>query len=103
MTDCGDTGAAGQLRDLVNQAQPGDTIVVPACTIVLAGPAGEDANAGGDLDIGKALTIQGAGMDLTVLDGAASTGSSTTWAPPSRSRTSPSGTATPAPAPGAGS
>lgn len=74
VTDCGDTtpgGAPGQLRRLITDAAPGDTIEVPACLITLSGAAGEDANAGGDLDIGKALTIQGAGSRRTVIDGGA--------------------------------
>ena len=71
VTDCGDTtpgGAPGQLRRLINDAAAGDTIAVPACTITLTGAAGEDANAGGDLDILKNLTIQGAGPG-TILNG----------------------------------
>ena len=74
VTDCGDTtpgGAPGQLRRLVNDAAPGDTIVVPACLITLTGAAGEDLNAGGDLDILKSLTIQGAGARRTVISGGA--------------------------------
>jgi hypothetical protein len=67
--DCGDTGSPGQLRTLVTAATPGDTIVIPACVITLAGPANEDANAGGDLDIAKDLTLRGAGAGRTVIDG----------------------------------
>ena len=73
VTDCGDTtpgGAPGQLRRLITDAAPGDTIQVPACVITLTGEIGEDANAGGDLDIGKNLTIQGAGARRTVIHGA---------------------------------
>jgi hypothetical protein len=73
VTDCGDTtpgGAPGQLRRLITDAASGDTIVVPACTIVLTGGVAEDANAGGDLDIATSLTIQGAGRDATIIDGA---------------------------------
>ncbi len=72
VTDCGDTtpgGAAGQLRKLINDAAPGDTIVVPACTILLTGAASEDLNAGGDLDIRIDLTIRGAGQGATIVDG----------------------------------
>jgi hypothetical protein len=72
VTDCGDTtpgGAPGQLRKLINDAAPGDTIIVPACLIVLTGPRNEDANVGGDLDITKNLTIRGAGGHATVIDG----------------------------------
>ena len=68
VTDLGDSGAPGQLRTLITLAAPGDTILVPPGHIVLGGPAGESANAGGDLDINKALTIVGAGADLTVID-----------------------------------
>jgi len=67
VTSLGDTGAPGQLRTLINAAAPGDTIVVPPGTIVLSGPAGEDANLKGDLDINKALTIVGAGSSLTAI------------------------------------
>jgi hypothetical protein len=73
VTDCGDTtpgGAPGQLRRLINDANPGDTILVPGCIITLSGTTNEDANAGGDLDIGKNLIIQGAGARATVIDGA---------------------------------
>ncbi len=69
VTDLGDTGAPGQLRTLINAAAPGDTILIPAGTITLKGPAGEDANAGGDLDLTKTLTIQGAGTGTTVING----------------------------------
>jgi hypothetical protein len=67
VTDFGDSGAPGQLRTLINAAAPGDTIVVPPGTIVLTGTAGEDANARGDLDIHKALTVVGAGAALTAI------------------------------------
>jgi uncharacterized protein (UPF0333 family) len=69
VTDLGDTGAPGQLRTLINSAAPGDTIVIPAGTITLRGPAGEHNNAGGDLDIAKDLTVQGTGAGLTIIDG----------------------------------
>src|SRR5262245_39080288 len=39
VTDCGDEGGAGapgQLRRLINDAMPGDTILLPACTVVLS-------------------------------------------------------------------
>ncbi len=68
VTDLGDTGGAGQLRSLINAAAPGDTIVIPPGTIVLTGIPGENANATGDLDILKDLTIVGAGAALTVID-----------------------------------
>ncbi len=71
VTDFGDNGSPGQLRALINAAAAGDTIVIPAGTITLAGPAGEDLNAGGDLDILKNLTIQGAGAGVTIIDGGA--------------------------------
>jgi hypothetical protein len=61
VTDLGDSGAPGQLRTLINEAAPGDTIMIPAGIITLTGVPGEDENAGGDLDILKDLTIQGAG------------------------------------------
>src|SRR5262245_14645411 len=72
VTDCGDTvpgGAPGQFRRLIDEAAPGDVIVIPACTIQLHGIPGDDANATGDLDITKSLTIRGAGPGQTVLLG----------------------------------
>jgi hypothetical protein len=51
VTDCGDTvpgGEPGQLRRLVDEAAPGDVIVVPACTVQLTGAA--------HLEITKSLT-----------------------------------------------
>jgi hypothetical protein len=70
--DCGDQtpgGGPGQLRTLITAASGGDTIVLPPCRITLTGAAGEDANASGDLDITTDLTLQGAGVGRTVLDG----------------------------------
>jgi hypothetical protein len=72
VTDFGDTvpgGAIGQLRRLINDASPGDTIVIPAGIITLTGASNENANASGDLDIVKNLTIQGAGAGVTIIDG----------------------------------
>jgi hypothetical protein len=49
VTDCGDSipgGTSGQLRHLINTAAAGDTIVIPACTVSLAGAGFDDANAG---------------------------------------------------------
>src|SRR3990172_2888761 len=72
VTNFGDTtpgGASGQLRFEINEAALGDTIVIPAETITVTGAAGEDANASGDLDITKNLTIQGAGPGATIIDG----------------------------------
>ena len=68
----------GSLRQALTDANnnPGlDTITFSAATngvpIVLAGAAGEDANASGDLDIldGGDLTIQGNGVANTIIDG----------------------------------
>lgn len=52
-------------------ALPGpDVIVLPAGVYTLAIPgAGEDAAATGDLDITDDLTVQGAGADITIIDG----------------------------------
>ena len=72
VTDLGDTtpgGAPGQLRFEITAAASGDTIVIPPGTITLTGAADEDANASGDLDIFKDLTIQGAGAGVTIIDG----------------------------------
>ncbi len=69
VTDFGDTGGPNQLRTLITNANPGDTIHIGPGPITLKGAAGEDANASGDLDIGKNLTIIGAGPGQTLLDG----------------------------------
>ncbi len=69
VTDCGDSGAPGQLRTLINAAAPGDTLRLPACTVTLTGAALDDGNLSGDLDLTKSLTIQGLGPGLTVIDG----------------------------------
>lgn len=69
VTDFGDSGAAGQLRTLINLAASGDTIVIPAGTVVLTGAADENLNATGDLDVNKNLTFIGAGPGLTTIDG----------------------------------
>jgi hypothetical protein len=64
VTDCGDAtpvGSPGQLRRLIDDAAPGDTIVIPACTITLTGSAA--------LEVQKDLTIQGAGPSQTIIDG----------------------------------
>jgi hypothetical protein len=61
VTDCGDTGSPGQLRFVIGSAAPGDTIVIPACTIDISGV--------GLLDITKNLTIQGQGANATFIDG----------------------------------
>ncbi len=69
VTDCGDSGAAGQLRTLMNAATSGDTINIPACTITITGASGDDLNASGDLDFTKNLTLAGAGASSTIIDG----------------------------------
>ncbi|MDH5677816.1 MAG: hypothetical protein OEZ28_04305, partial [Nitrospinota bacterium] len=46
-----------------------DTIILPAGTYTLTGAVVEDGNASGDLDISKAVTIQGAGAVSTIIDG----------------------------------
>ena len=53
VTDLGDNGAPGQLRFEITAAASGDTIVIPAGTIMLTGSADEDANASGEPDILK--------------------------------------------------
>jgi CSLREA domain-containing protein len=52
-----------------NAAAGEDTIFLPAGTFTITlGPADEDLNAGGDLDVLDAVTITGAGAGTTVLD-----------------------------------
>ena len=71
VTDCGDSGAAGQLRTLMNDAVSGSTINIPACTITITGASGDDANVSGDLDFTKNLNLVGAGVGSTIIDGGA--------------------------------
>jgi hypothetical protein len=77
VTNTADIGP-GSLRQAIHDANgnPGpDTITFDPATdgipIVLAGPAGENGNASGDLDILDAgdLTIQGNGVANTIIDG----------------------------------
>jgi hypothetical protein len=60
VTDCGDHAAPGQLRTLIRSASPGDTIVIPACTITLVA---------GSLILSKNVSLQGQGADSTIIDG----------------------------------
>src|SRR5262249_55196902 len=65
VTDCGDTGAPGQLRTLINNNNAGaggDVINVPTCMITLTTPASP-------LTISKSVTINGAGAQRSVIDG----------------------------------
>ena len=68
VTNFGDDGSAGQLRTLITEAAPGDTILIPAGTIILQGASAENDNLSGDLDIDKDLIIRGAGADATNVD-----------------------------------
>ena len=65
------TGEACTLRAAIDAANaaPG-AVVVPAGHYTLEGPAGEDADAGGDLDVQASLGIYGAGAGETVIDAA---------------------------------
>jgi CSLREA domain-containing protein len=63
------------LREAINQAQPGDTIELPAGTYAITRANGgygqsEDANLSGDFDITKSVTIEGAGAAATVITSA---------------------------------
>jgi hypothetical protein len=58
------------LRALISGAADGDVLLLPACTIAVAGAAGDDANASGDFDVATSITLQGVGADATILDGA---------------------------------
>jgi hypothetical protein len=57
------------LRALIAGAVNGDVLLLPACTIPVAGASGDDANLGGDFDIVTSITLQGVGPDATILDG----------------------------------
>jgi hypothetical protein len=63
VTDCGDTGAPGQLRSVITAAAAGDTVEIAACTVTLTAPASP-------LTVSVDLTIRGAGPSATVIDGA---------------------------------
>lgn len=63
---------SGSLRACVIKANanPGSTITVPAGTYILSVPGqNEDAAATGDLDITGNMTINGAGANVTIVDG----------------------------------
>lgn len=62
VTDLGDTGGPGQIRAVVGASAAGDTIILPAGTIVLSA---------GQLSIAHDLVILGASRFLTVIDGSA--------------------------------
>jgi len=57
--------AAG--RTLAVDGADSDTIVLPAGTYVLDGENADDANVEGDLDVTKALSIEGAGIGVTTI------------------------------------
>ena len=70
---CATAGSVCTLRAAIQEANAlagADTIVVPAgtYTLTIAG-AGEDAAATGDLDITSAVTVEGAGANLTTVNG----------------------------------
>jgi hypothetical protein len=74
VTDPGDTlpfGAPGQLRRAIEDAASGDLIVIQVSQpIVLSGGVFDQTNAEGDLNIvGKAISIQGAGPGIAIIDG----------------------------------
>ncbi|MGH7266112.1 MAG: choice-of-anchor Q domain-containing protein [Candidatus Rokuibacteriota bacterium] len=57
------------LRALIAGAVGGDVLLLPACTIFVAGASGDDANASGDFDVTTSITLQGVGPGATILDG----------------------------------
>jgi hypothetical protein len=64
----------GSLRAAITRANSnneGDNIYLPVGTYILSGEPGEDANAGGDLDINTnhSITIIGGGPGITIIDG----------------------------------
>jgi CSLREA domain-containing protein len=71
-TDDGGTGGCDadcSLREAVVAAnQTPGAVLVPAGHYTLAGAAGENGNAGGDLDVTAPMAIYGAGADVTVVD-----------------------------------
>ena len=64
VTDCGDSGGAGQLRAQIGVAAPGDRINIVACTITLTTIANP-------LIINKTLTITGQTEQNTLIAGGA--------------------------------
>ncbi|MFO1519866.1 MAG: hypothetical protein U1F57_09430 [bacterium] len=68
--DGGDDGKPNQLRALIDQAKDGDVIMIPAgMTVKIAKDGVEDQNASGDFDLNKNLTIQGAGAQVSIIEG----------------------------------
>ncbi len=59
VTNCGDSGLSGQLRQVVTGAQAGDTVLLPACTITL----------GGTLTLDQNISFSGAGAGVTGISG----------------------------------
>lgn len=68
--NAGDGGSSG-CADGDADPQAADTIVLGSGVYALAGAAGDDANAGGDLDVASDVTLSGAGAGLTIIDAAA--------------------------------
>jgi CSLREA domain-containing protein len=66
----GSAGTTGCTGDASSDPSVVDQIDLPAGTYTLSGAVGEDANAGGDLDIAQSVTIQGEGADSTAIDAA---------------------------------
>ncbi len=70
---CATAGGACSLRAAVQEANAlagADTIDLPAGTYVLTlGGGAEDAAASGDLDVTEPLTIDGAGVGVSIIDG----------------------------------
>jgi hypothetical protein len=60
VTDCGDNGAPGQLRQVIAAAAPGETVSIPACTIVLIA---------GEIPIAKDISIHGVSATASIIDG----------------------------------
>jgi hypothetical protein len=59
VTDCGDNGGPTQIRQVIAAAQAGDTVLLPACSIVLRGT----------LTLAQNMSLSGAGAGVTVLSG----------------------------------
>lgn len=71
---CATAGGVCTLRAAISEANASfgsgpHTVAIPAGTYVLTGTGDEDSNITGDLDILKPMTISGAGVDLTIIDG----------------------------------
>lgn len=70
---CATAGGVCTLRAAISEATSftggPHSVSIPAGTYLLTGTVNENSNVGGDLNISKPMTIAGAGVDSTIIDG----------------------------------